>query len=89
MKWLRMEFHWRMIPLSVRSAWRYLRYRFGGGDRFVSIETFCDRVGACYLCERYQHDTGQCSVCGCAVSLKAKLPTEDCPHPCGSKWGKV
>lgn len=47
-------------------------------------------VAACLAaCEACPDRRGfACAHCGCVLKFKARLATEDCPHPGGSRWPK-
>ena len=59
-------------------------------DKFNGIiaspDVYWDRIAICNGCERYDTPTKRCMECGCFLSLKAKLTTEECPL---GKWNEV
>ena len=50
-----------------------------GNALTVSREIYKRRIDACSLCAQYIADEHQCAMCGCYLSLKARLFAEDCP----------
>ena len=46
------------------------------------------RLEACRGCPKRRIVLGlwQCKVCLCFLSLKARIPSQVCPHPEGSRW---
>lgn len=47
------------------------------GSKETTPDEFEGRLEVCSLCEH--RNAGRCSICGCTISEKAKLKTQDCP----------
>lgn len=45
-----------------------------------------NRLVECSFCEHRIGST--CGICGCLISLKARLEDEQCPDPEGNRWEK-
>ena len=43
-----------------------------------------ERLDSCKFC-RYRKGL-TCGICGCVLQAKARLESEECPHPDGSRW---
>jgi hypothetical protein len=73
---------------AAKAAGRVIEKGVDGGDILVSEETKNDRMALCVLntCGFYDISNETCSACGCYLSQKAKLTTEECPM---GYWGKV
>jgi hypothetical protein len=52
---------------------------------FVGTDIRNIRLAACYACEYYLADSGQCSECGCYIQAKTANVSESCPLP-EPKW---
>jgi hypothetical protein len=64
--------HLRMAVSAAQSFGRFV----ASGLKTVSAQTLRERLRRCADCGQY---TGlRCRACGCFVSLKARLPHEDC-----------
>lgn len=83
------------LPGKARMGWNYAKAVAKGiGAGKLPLEMVETRLKACDLCEFRVAE--QCSICGCFLAEgiggregKAFYPTEDCPHPKGSRWPKV
>lgn len=42
------------------------------------------RLAICVECELYKWFV--CTACGCPGQTKARIESEECPHPLGDKW---
>lgn len=57
-----------------------------GKDISVPDEVFEERYSHCQKCPKLT-SLGFCGICGCAMKVKCKVATSECPdNP--SKWGK-
>jgi hypothetical protein len=58
----------------------------------ISPSVLAKRLTACQVgstgngCDKYLRDSQQCGVCKCFILAKARLVTEDCPHPDKNHW---
>ena len=56
-------------------------------SKFLAPENvYKDRIKICQSCEFYFKLTGNCRVCGCFMSLKARIGALECPK---KYWGKT
>ena len=53
------------------------------GFENTSKERYKERLTICDNCELLDKKKGECSVCGCVMSVKAKWDVEKCPK---AKW---
>ena len=68
----------KRILRFLKALWRYKMY----GER-VFFWKFCDRLCKCKTCDKFQEHNWTCGVCGCYVTKKAQMSTENCPE---YKW---
>lgn len=71
-----MKFYISLIPKILLALW----YKITNRNNAMAT----NRLVECSFCELRKGFV--CSECGCVLSLKARLPEEECPHPKGSKW---
>tara|TARA_R110002012_G_scaffold265653_2_gene449058 strand:- start:1248 stop:1442 length:195 start_codon:yes stop_codon:yes gene_type:complete len=45
-----------------------------------------DRLKVCDKCDWFDKKLRRCTVCGCFMDAKTKIPSKKCPK---GKWGKV
>ena len=53
---------------------------------FVPTEIYEDRIAICKSCKFYFSPTGNCKICKCFMSLKARLAPSSCPQ---KYWNKT
>ena len=53
------------------------------GFEDASQDKYKERLTICDLCEFLDKDKGSCTICGCAMAVKAKWDIEKCPK---GKW---
>jgi hypothetical protein len=72
----------------AKAAGRVAEKAVEGGDILVSEDVKNDRMALCVLnsCGFYDIDNNTCTACGCYLSQKTKLTTEECPV---GYWGKI
>jgi len=54
-------------------------------DACVEDREYESRLAACAVCSSLRYGT-TCSHCGCFVRVRAKLRSNSCPSPGGSRW---
>lgn len=71
---------WKQATNVASAAGRAASQAVRGGEVLVSSEVAGSRLAVCRSgCAHYIPRSGRCTKCGCFVSAKAKLATEDCP----------
>ncbi len=78
-----------VVKVFLKAVWRVAVYMWRNRtlDPRVKPSVLAKRLVACQLeCDQYLADTKQCGVCKCFILAKARLVTEDCPHPDKNHW---
>lgn len=45
----------------------------------VDFYTYSDRIRQCSICEHLDETNWRCGKCGCYITKKARMSTEECP----------
>lgn len=78
-----------MIKTFIKAMTRMVIYMWKNRtlDPRVSTAVLAKRLTACQVsCDKYEEDLKRCGVCKCFILAKARLVTEDCPHPDKNHW---
>lgn len=62
----------------IKALWRYTLY----GNR-VDFDVYVKRLEKCNACPNFNDANWTCKVCGCYMTKKAKMSTENCSE---NKW---
>ena len=70
---------WKQTKNAFVAARRAGGRMVSGGEVLVAPEVRTRRMAICRSCTYYLSRSGRCTECGCYVTVKARLATEDCP----------
>lgn len=59
----------------IKALWKYILF----GNR-VPLEQYVNRLDECVRCPYLNKEKWSCKKCGCYLTKKAKMSTEDCPE---------
>jgi len=68
----------KRVVRFIKSMWRYILH-----GKKVSFDVYSKRLNACNNCMLLNREKWTCGVCGCPVTKKATMSTEDCSD---KKW---
>lgn len=71
----------RRIFRFLKALWRYFLH----GHR-VEFGVYSRRIQCCSECSRLNKEDWTCGVCGCYLTKKAQMDTEECPE---GRWQSI